>query len=219
MGDQENRFPLVAQVTENPEQVIRLRWRQDTRRFIENENIGVSVERFQDFHALLQSDREILDDGLWVDLKFILVREIPKQRPRPDERRCEQRAVLGAEHDILEHGKVLDQHEMLMDHSDSRTNGRFAVGDRCMPSVYEDLPGVGRIMPVENLHERGFPGAVFSNDSVDLAFRNRKVDVTIRPDRAEALGNSSQFNGRGDQVRSPRNRMARHCVARSGTLT
>ena len=35
------------------------------------------------------------------------------------ENRADQRAVLGAEHDILENGEGFDQHEMLMHHADA----------------------------------------------------------------------------------------------------
>ena len=38
---------------------------------------------------------------------------------RRGDARGEQRAALGAEHDVLEHGEILDQHEVLVHHADA----------------------------------------------------------------------------------------------------
>ena len=45
-------------------QTVYLLWRQHSRRLIQNQNVHVAIERFDNFHTLAHAHRQILDDGV-----------------------------------------------------------------------------------------------------------------------------------------------------------
>ena len=53
--------------------MVGLRRRQHACRLVEDEDVGAAIERLQDFDALLQTDRQLLDDGVRIDLEAVFV--------------------------------------------------------------------------------------------------------------------------------------------------
>ena len=89
-----------------------------------------AIERLEDFDALLQADRQVADDARRDR------RRVHSRAPGGSSSAralasagAEQRAALGAEHDVLQHGEGLDQHEVLVHHADARRDG-IATADR-----------------------------------------------------------------------------------------
>ena len=123
-------LPSALQVLEDAEQVVGLGGRQHARRLVEDQDVALAVERLEDLDALLEADRELADDRVGVDVELVLLLQPLQLGPRLGERRAQERAVLGAEDDVLEHGEVLDQHEVLVHHADAGADRGLAVGDR-----------------------------------------------------------------------------------------
>ena len=73
MGDQNDGLALFAQYAQDTEEVVRLFGRQHARRLIEDQNVGAAIQRLEDFDALLLADRDVLDDGVRVDVKAVFV--------------------------------------------------------------------------------------------------------------------------------------------------
>ena len=71
MGDQDDGLAFIPQAAQNPKQMAGFGWGQYPCRFVENEDIGLPVQRLQNFHALLISDREFLDDRIGINTEFI----------------------------------------------------------------------------------------------------------------------------------------------------
>jgi hypothetical protein len=92
---------------------------QHAGRLVEDEHFGAAIERLQDLDALLQPDREIIDDRIGIDLQAIVLLEPLQFTAGLAQALIENETALGAEHDILEHGEFADQHEMLMHHTDA----------------------------------------------------------------------------------------------------
>ena len=119
-------LPCALSCAQDAEQVVGLGRRQHAGRLVEDQDVGAAVERLQDLDPLLQADRRAR--RRWR-------RDRPRARNRARAaaaraRACgdaavEDDAALGAEHDVLEHGEGLDQHEVLVDHAD-------AGGDRVL---------------------------------------------------------------------------------------
>ena len=109
----------------------------------------------------------------------------------------EEAAALGAEHDVLEHGEILDQHEMLVDHADAGGDRRLAVVDGDRPALDADLAGIGLVEAVEDRHQRRLAGAVLADDAVDRARLDLKIDGAVGVDRTEALVDADQLDGEG----------------------
>ena len=154
MRDQDDRLTLFAQTVEDAEQLVRFRRRQNARRLVEDQDIGAAVERFQDFDALLHADADLFDDGIGINVKPVFVSQRFQLAARFAQRGTEEEAILDAQNDVFENGKILDQFEMLEDHPDTGCNCRFTVGDFGLFAVDPDFSGVGFVEPVEDRHER-----------------------------------------------------------------
>ena len=86
----------------------------------------------------------------------------------------EQRLAFGAEDDVFEHGEILDQHEMLVDHADAERDGVVGRLDRDRLAADPDLAAVGLVEAVEDRHQRRLAGAVLADDAVDGAALDRR---------------------------------------------
>ena len=51
----------------------------------------------------------------------------------------------------------------------------------------------GRVDPVEDLHQRGFAGAVLAEQGVDVAARDEEVDLAQDLDRSERDGDAAHL--------------------------
>lgn len=202
--DQDDGLSLVAESLEDAKQVIRLRRGQHTGRFVENQDVGMAVQRLQDFHPLLVADREVLDPLVGIHVKFVFARQFGQKRPCPGERRLEPGSVLRAEYDVLQDGEVLDQLEMLEHHADSGGNGGLAVGNFGHFAADENFARISLVEPVKYRHQRGLSGPVLADDAVDRPRHDSHRDVLVGLNVAEGLGHPPKLDGRGDRVRSPR---------------
>ncbi len=103
---------------------------QNAGRLVEDQDVGLAVERLQDLDPLLVADRQILDQRVGIDVQFVFLRQIAQHLARLGERGAQQRAVLGAEDDVFQNREILHQLEMLEDHADAGADRGLAVGDR-----------------------------------------------------------------------------------------
>jgi hypothetical protein len=121
--DQDDRLALFLQLPEDAEQMVGLGRRQHAGRLVEDQDFGAAIERLQDLDPLLQADREFLDDGVGIDLETVFAFEALEFGACLGDAALQQRAALGAEHDVFEHGEIVDQHEMLVHHADAERYG------------------------------------------------------------------------------------------------
>ena len=66
-----------------------------------------------------------------------------------------------------------------------------------MLAVEQDLAGVGRVEPVEDVHQRRLARAVLAEQRVHLAATKVEVDVVVRENAWEPLGDRAQLEERG----------------------
>ena len=130
---------------------------------------GAAEQHLQDLDALLLADRQVGDLRVGIDGEPVFARQPRQLGARRGEAAGQQRPALGAQHQVLQHGEGVDQHEMLVHHAD-------AVGDRVVRAVHAhrlavdaDLAGIGAIEPVEDAHQRRLAGAVLADDAGDRA--------------------------------------------------
>ena len=57
--------------------------RQHAGRLVEDQDLGAAIERLEDFDALLQADRQFLDDGVGIDLQPVFALEALAVRSAP----------------------------------------------------------------------------------------------------------------------------------------
>ena len=61
---------------------------------------------------------------------------------------------------------------------------------------HEDLAGVGLVEPEHDVHQRALAGPVLAEEAVHLALVEREVDVLVRDDAREGLGDPPDLEDR-----------------------
>src|SRR5207302_4516046 len=84
---------------------------------------------------------------------------------------------------------------MLVNHSDSGAQRIVGGADRCRASVDYDLAVIGAEQAVEDVHQRGFAGAVFAEQAVDARGGEGEGDVVEGLCLAESLGDVKKLDG------------------------
>ena len=105
VGDEDDRLVLALQHPQHLEELVGLGGRQHRGRLVEHQDFRAAHQRLQDLDPLLQPDRQVADDRVGIDLEAVFLPEFAE--PLADRARAsgEQRAALGAEHDVLEHAE------------------------------------------------------------------------------------------------------------------
>ena len=83
---------------------------------------------------------------------------------------------------------------MLVHHADAERGGIIGVVDLDGLAVFADLARLRLIQAEEHAHERGFAGAVFTEQGVDLALFELQGDVVVGLDARELLGDVKHFD-------------------------
>ncbi len=167
---------------------------QNGRRLVEDENLGPAVKRLQNFDALLHADGNVLDLNLGVDLKSVLLRQVRYLPVRLTVVDGEPSSRLDAEDDVLRHREVLDELEVLVNHSDSKLDGLAGTVDDLPVAVHVNLAFIRLVQTEQNAHERRFARSVLPEQRVDLSFAQLQADVVVRYDSREPFGDPSQFD-------------------------
>ena len=195
-----DRFALAAQQFHDSEEALDLLRSQHGCRLIQNQNIGISVECFEDFDTLLYAHWQIFDDRVGVNGHVVAVGQFLDLGG--DALAIEKAAVnaFAAQHDIVDNAHYGHELEMLMDHADAQIDG-IAGGvqfDGAAIDKYLTLGGL--IQPVDDIHKGRFAGAVFPQESEDLALVQGKVYLFIGDDTGEELGDPLGLEFRGTSI-------------------
>ncbi len=152
-------------------------------------DLRAAVEHLEDLDALAVADAEVVDQPVRVDVEAVGLGELvdPVARPVTDAVQ-----LLGAEHDVLQHGEVVGQHEVLEDHPDPGVDRVRRRAERHLSAVDLDRAVVGLLDAVQDLHQRRLAGAVLPDERVDGAASDGQVDVVVRDDAREALADAGQ---------------------------
>ena len=201
--DQHDRAALIAQIAQDPEQMLGFLRGERPGRLIQDQNARAAEQRLQDLDPLLYPDRQLGDAGVEIDLEAVFPLQLRDLVAGAGGALGQREAALGAEQQVLEHRERLDQHEMLVDHADPGPDRVLRAVDLALLALDLDRAPIGLIVAVENVHERRFAGAILADDAVDRAVRDRQVDVPVGVHRAEALVDADQLD-RGDARRFPR---------------
>ena len=195
VGDQDDGFTLLLQALEDTEQMVGFVRGQNPGRLIQDQDIGLAVQRFQNLHPLLMPDRQVFDQLIRIDVQFIVIGQLRQHLARLGQRRAQQSAVFHPEDHVFQHGKVLHQLEMLKHHADSGTDRALAVGDLRHCAVDQNFTGVGAVETIKDRHQRRFSGTVFADDAVDRATSDRNRNILVGLYRAKGFGYAAQFDG------------------------
>ena len=192
--DEEDGLALARKLLHRGHELVDLLRGEHGGRLVEDENLIVAVEHLEDLDALLHADGDVLDLGIEVDLQAVFFRELLDLFARflaLDETELRR---LRAEDDVVEHGEHVDELEVLVHHADAERGGIIGVVDLDGLAVFADLARLRLVQAEEHAHERGFAGAVFTEQGVDLALFELQGDVVVGLDTGELLGDVKHFD-------------------------
>ena len=105
----------------------------------------------------------------------------------------QQGAATGfsAKDDIFGHGEDGHEHKVLMHHADPVANRRAWPAHPHRLTAHQHLTGILLIQAVENVHQRGLPGAILTKQRQHLAVLERQAHLFVGKHAWKALGNAA----------------------------
>ena len=82
---------------------------------------------------------------------------------------------------------------MLMHHANSKLNCLIRFADFGRLSAPENLTSVLAIQTIQNIHQSGLAGAIFTKQRMNFSFCNGKIYMIYCPDPRELLHNPLHF--------------------------
>ena len=82
---------------------------------------------------------------------------------------------------------------MLVHHADTRRNRVARALERHGLAVDEDLPLVGGVHPVQDVHERGLARAVLPEQGMNMSLLDRDIDRVVGDEGAKPLRDPPQL--------------------------
>ncbi len=153
-------------------------------RLVEHEQPRLAHQAFDDLDALALADREVFDLGERLEREAVLLGDVVE----PARAGAAIEHALGlAEQDVVDHGQIAHQAEMLVHHRDA---ARERIGGRRRPvgrSVELHGAGVGSVHTEDQVAQRRLAGAIFAQDAVDLARFDGERDIRQGKQLPEAL--------------------------------
>ncbi|GAA3420796.1 hypothetical protein GCM10018952_65220 [Streptosporangium vulgare] len=169
MGDEDDRQTLADQLAQVGEELVDLLRHEHRGRLVQDEDPGAPVEDLQDLHPLAGPDAQVLDGDVGVDAEAVRVGDLPDPPARGAEVEGDPAlAGLAAEDHVLQHGEVVGQHEVLVDHADAHGDRLPGGAEAHVLAVDADPPLVRALHAVQDLHEGGLARAVLADDGVHV---------------------------------------------------
>ena len=181
------------------------------RRFVHEDDIGLSPERLGDLDHLRLSHRQRAHQpgGIEVGLEFAEQLAGPGELGRAVDA-SETSARFGAQGDVLRDGQVGDRHQLLMDHRDARDQGVVWRGEGDTVAAPFDVAAVRPVETCEHLHQRRLAGAVLAHERMHLAGpevdrhrvqHGQTAEVLAQFESSEHRGTEGAFSASGGRRR------------------
>ena len=194
MVDKDDGFALGDQPAHDLHQLFDLLRGQDGGGLVKNEDVVFAVEHLQDLYALLLADRDILDQRIGVNFEPVAGRKLHHLGAGGVHLQQAALHIFHAQDDVLQHGEVVHQLEVLMHHADAEAVGITRALDLRLLPIDDDLALFRRIEAEEYAHQRGFAGAVFAQQGMDLPFSSMEVDVVVGDQAGEFFDDLTHFD-------------------------
>src|SRR6266496_1938828 len=96
-------------------------------------------------------------------------------------------ARLCAEDDVFSDCHSIDQHEMLMNHPDAKSNGIMRRLDIAHLAINQNLTAIGPIKSIRDTHRRRFSGTIFTDYRVNRTRLDLDIHVIVSDYVTEAF--------------------------------
>ncbi len=204
VGDEHERDAAPAQGLHEREQAGHLVVGQRRRGLVHDDDPGLVHQRPADRGQLLVRDGEPLDVGVEVQREPELADDRLGGRARAA-RGVEAAPVRhgGGEDDVLGHGEVGEEGEVLVDDLDAALDGGDRVHRPVGDAVDDDLAGVRLLGPRDDLDEGRLAAAVLPGQAVHLAREEVERDALERGDAAVGLADVTDLEHGHGGARGP----------------
>ncbi len=192
VGDEHNRTSLVAQRTHHVHQLVDLLRGQHRRRLIENQIAGVMSQGLQDLNPLLDANRQVLHERIWIDFQAVPSREFPDPPPGLLDVEEPHGAGFVTQHHVLRDRERGNQHEVLVHHADAGSHGLARIPQPQFLLPQPDLTFVGGQQPEEDVHQGGFSRAVLPEQAMDAPRNDIDTDVVVGREGTETFRDAFQ---------------------------
>ena len=183
MGNEENGHSLAGQLMQGHEQLFNRLGNEHRRRLVQNQQLRIGHQRANDLHALAFAHRELVDDGGRIDLKAVLLAETLHFGRNGFDRLF----FRETERDVFRHGQRVEKGKVLVHHRNAERTGLCRTVDLERTAVEFHAAFVRTDGAVNDLHERGFAGAVFAEHGEHFPGRNVHIDMVVGHDAGVAL--------------------------------
>ena len=148
--DEQDGEALVLELAQVGEQLVDLLRHEHGGRLVQDEDLRAAVEHLADLDALPRADAELLDQRVGIDVEAVGVGDLADlARARRAVSSTPALGRLAAEHDVLEDGQVVGQHEVLVHHADAGGDRVRRRGERHRLAVDGDRALVRLVHAVE----------------------------------------------------------------------
>ena len=200
VGNKENALSLRGEIAHDLHQLFDLLRREHGRRLVEDEDLVVAVEHFQNLGALLHTDGDILDLRVGIDVQAVFLAQSENLFARFLLLKETELVRLNAHNDVIQNGEALHQLEVLMHHADAERIGVVGVVDLDFFAVLFDDALLRLIEAEQNAHQRGLARAVLPQQRMDLALFQLQGDIVVGDDPGESLGDVQHLDCVGFQI-------------------
>ena len=213
VGDKEDALALGREVFHDLHEFLDFLRRQNGRRLVEDQDLVVAVEHFENFGALLHTDGDILNDCIGIDVQTVFLRQRENLFARVLLLQEAHFVRLNAENDVVEDREALDQLEVLMHHADAEFVCVVRVADLDLAAVLVDLALLRLVQTEQDAHERRFARAVFAEQGMNFSLFQLQGNVVVGDDSGETFCDVQHLNRviRFQVFRPPSVFMARAC--------
>ena len=188
VGDEEDALALAGEAAHNLDQFLDLLGREYGGRLVEDQHLVVAIEHLEDLDALLHPHGDVLNLRIQIDGQAVALGQRADLGARLLLLEEAHARVLRAQYDVVQHGKDVDQLEVLVYHADMQRSGVVGIVDFDLAPVLFDRAVLRLIHSEEHAHQRRFARAVFAQQRVDLTAAQLKRHVVVGPDARKFLG-------------------------------
>ena len=161
MGDDDDGLPVFLQTADDLKQLLCFLGRQNSSRFVKNQQFGSMVQCLQNLCSLLGSDRQLAYHLHGIDLQSVHFGELPYPIRRSLTLKNSKFHRFISHHNVFGHCQMVHQHKMLVNHLDPKRDRRFRGLHGYFFSLEINLAGLRLVQTIDDLHEGGFSGTIF----------------------------------------------------------
>ena len=195
MGDEDDALAVVLELANDAEELLDLLRGEHGGWLVEDEDLGVPEQHLDDLDPLLDADRELLDDGVRIDLEVVLGGDVPHVLAGLADVEDAARPSVGSTPSTTFSATVKTGTSMKCWWTMPMPAAMASPGPvKCYDlAVDEDLAFGGRVEAVDDVHEGGLACTVLTEQAEDLTGPNGEVDVVVGEHTGESLGDSSEL--------------------------